>query len=61
MQHPAPLQAAKMRSLAQEMRGHASHTMLPEYRDKFERIACELELKADELEHDQFSNCSKSN
>lgn len=61
MQHPAPLQAVRMRSLAQEMRGHASHTILPEYRDKFERTACELELKADELEHNQFFNSSKSN
>jgi hypothetical protein len=50
-----------MRNLAAELRSHASHTVLPEYRDKFERTACELELKADELEHDQCSTSSKSN
>ncbi len=52
-----------MRSLAQEMRGHAARTNLPEYRDKFERTACELELQAEELERyeRQSSSSSKSN
>jgi hypothetical protein len=63
MPHSVPLQAVKMRCLAGEMRGHAARTKLPEYRDKFERTACELELQAEELERHgrQFSNSSKSN
>ena len=39
-----------MRNLAAELRGHAANTLLPEYRDKFERTARDLETMAGRLE-----------
>ena len=45
-----PEQAVMMRTLAATMRDHASHTLLPEYQDKFERTAEELEDEAGRLE-----------
>ena len=50
MQPFIPEQAVKMRTLAAELRGHAAHTVLPEYQDKFERTAEELEDAAARLE-----------
>jgi hypothetical protein len=61
MQLSAPWQAVKIRSLAAELRGHASRTNQPEYQDKFKRTASELDEMADRLERSQFSTSSKSN
>lgn len=54
MQVSIPEQAVIMRTLAAEMRGHAAHTGLPEYRDKFARTAEELEDAAGRLERSGF-------
>ena len=50
MQLSQPDQAVKMRSLAAELRDHAAHTVVPDYRDKFERAARDLEALAGRLE-----------
>jgi hypothetical protein len=50
MQASIPEQAVKMRMLAAEMRDHAARTLIPEYQDKFERTAEELEYAARLLE-----------
>jgi len=39
-----------MRSLAAELRDHAAHTVVPDYQDKFERAARDLEALAGRLE-----------
>ena len=39
-----------MRDLASELRGHAANTLLPEYQDKFERTARDLETMAARLD-----------
>lgn len=43
-----------MRSLAAELRDHAAHTALPDYQDKFERTARDLEAAAGKLERGRF-------
>lgn len=50
MQLSAPRQAAKIRILAAQMRDHAAHTGQPDYQDKFERTASEMEELAERLE-----------
>ena len=50
MQVVIPEQVVKMRTLAAEMRDHAAHTVMPEYRDMFARTASELEDAAGRLE-----------
>ena len=50
MQASRPEQALKMRNLAAELRNHAARTVLPEYQEKFERTADELEDAAIQLE-----------
>ena len=49
MQGPIPEQADKLRTLAAQMREHARHTGLPDYRDKFALTAQELERAAAQL------------
>ena len=50
MQVIIPEQAVRMRTLAAELRNHAARTALPDYQDKFERTAEELEDAARRLE-----------
>jgi hypothetical protein len=55
MQIAQPEQAAKMRNLAAELRDQAARTVLPDYQDKFERAARDLEALAQRLEsHSRF-------
>lgn len=62
MQLSVPQRAVKIRILAAEMRDHAAHTKQPDYQDKFERTASELEDLAERLElRDGASTSSKSN
>jgi hypothetical protein len=44
-------QAVKLRTLAAELRNHAAHTVVPEYQDKFQHTASELESLARKLEN----------
>lgn len=51
MQAAHPEKAGKLRALAAELRGHAAKTQDPDYQDKFQRTADELEDQAERLEH----------